>query len=108
STINNTGTWNDENTFDMRMVRGVSGLRTFNNSGVYNKIGNSTTTLFTGFSNTGTVNVLAGVLNLNDGGGALSTGTFNIAAGATLALGNTTNTGTSGAQTLSSATFTGT
>ncbi len=106
ATINNTGTWNDSNTFGTYLGYGFSGNKVFNNTGSYNKTGNATTDLYTAFNNTGTVSVTAGRLNLVGNVDSISTGTFNIAAGSTLGFGNGNNSG--GVATLSSATFGGT
>jgi hypothetical protein len=82
-TINNSGTWLDQNTFDTSLSEGCCATATFNNTGTYTKSGNSVTS-FSGanlFNNTGTTNVQAGTLSLNDG---TSTGTFAISSGATV------------------------
>ena len=78
SIFNNSGSFVDANTFASVM----SGAGTFNNSGTFTKQSNTATTLALVFNNTGTVNVDAGTL-LPAGGGT-SSGTFNIANGATL------------------------
>jgi hypothetical protein len=86
STFNNTGTFTDSNAFASSM----SGAGTFNNAGTYNKQSNTTSTLAVAFNNTGTVNVNAGTL-LPAGSGT-SSGTFNIANGATLEFRNGSHT----------------
>ena len=83
ATINNSGIWLDQNTFDTSLSEGCCATTTFNNTGTYTKSGNSVTS-FSGanlFNNTGTTNVQAGTLSLNYG---TSTGTFAISTGATV------------------------
>jgi hypothetical protein len=82
ATVNNLGTWLDENTFAAQI--GQYNGSQFNNVGTYTKSGNSVTTFNTGFSNTGAVNVEAGTLSL--AGGGVDTGTFTESGGATLQL----------------------
>ena len=79
-TFNNTGTFTDTNAFDDRM----RSTGTFNNDGTFNKQNNTLTDILTGvaFNNTGTVNVNAGTLRLE--GNGTHSGSFAMAAGATL------------------------
>ena len=79
-TFNNTGTFTDTNAFDDRMRN----AGTFNNNGTFNKQNNTLTNVGTGvaFNNTGTVNVNAGTLRLE--GNGTHSGSFAMAAGATL------------------------
>ncbi|MCC7259347.1 MAG: hypothetical protein IT486_13355 [Gammaproteobacteria bacterium] len=83
ATVNNNGTFNDDNTFQAFIEHSVGAPHNFNNIGTYNKNGNSLTIVDGGvaFNNIGTVNINAGILRPS---GGTSTGTFNIAAGATL------------------------
>lgn len=83
ATVNNNGTFNDDNTFQAFIEHSVGAPHNFNNIGTYNKNGNSLTIVDGGvaFNNSGTVNINAGILRPS---GGTSTGTFNIAAGATL------------------------
>ncbi len=83
TTINNSGTWLDQNVFDTSLGEECCATTTFNNTGTYTKSGNSVTG-FNGatlFNNTGTTNVQAGTLSLNYG---TSTGTFAISSGSTV------------------------
>ncbi len=83
-TINNHGTFNDQNAFDSFMSHNRGGPHSFNNTGTFNKQSNTTTLIenFVVFNNTGTVNLNAGTLQVTS---ALSNqGLVNIAAGATL------------------------
>ncbi len=86
ATINNSGTFNDANAFASFIEHNSGGPHAFNNSGTYNKLSNTLTTVdtFVAFNNSGTVNVDAGTMQLN--GGGTSSGVFNIAAGAKLQL----------------------
>jgi hypothetical protein len=86
SIFNNTGSFTDANAFASTM----SGAGSFNNAGVFTKQSNTVTTLASVFNNTGTVEVAAGTLLM--GGGGTSTGTFNIANGATLEYRNGSHT----------------
>lgn len=79
STINNTGTFSDTNGFNALVD--TAGVTAFNNFGTFNKQGASTTVIETPFNNTNLVNVDAGRLHLLSGA---SSGTFNLADGATL------------------------
>ncbi len=83
ATLNNNGTFNDNNTFQAFIEHNVGGPHNFNNVGTYNKNGSSVTVVDGGvaFNNGGTVNINAGTLRPS---GGTSTGAFNIAAGATL------------------------
>ncbi len=81
ATFNNVGTVLDSADHTMT-YNGGNGL-TFNNTGTYTKTsGNGTTRLEVAFNNTGTVNILSGTLQLQ--GPGTDTGTYGIAAGATL------------------------
>ncbi|MCO5125384.1 MAG: PEP-CTERM sorting domain-containing protein [Rhizobacter sp.] len=63
ATINNSGTWNDSNNFDA-YTYDYSGTNAFNNTGTYNKQGNTTTTMGVVYNNTGATNVEAGTLTV--------------------------------------------
>ena len=91
ATVNNHGTFNDANAFASFIEHSVGGPHNFNNIGTYNKQSNTITTTDLGlaFNNSGVVNVNAGTLRPS---GGTSTGTFNIAAGATLDFKNGNNT----------------
>jgi VCBS repeat-containing protein len=74
ASINNSGTWNDENAFTVRMLNS-SGTGSFTNTGTYNRNGlTGETQINIGFHNANTVNVNAGRLAL--GGGGTSSGSF--------------------------------
>ena len=90
-TVNNNGTFDDNNGFNAFIEHSVGGPHNFNNAGTYNKNGNSVTTVDGGvaFNNAGTVNINAGTF-LPSGGS--STGSFVIAAGATLEFRNGNST----------------
>ena len=92
ATINNSGTFNDDNPFDSFIEHNVGGPHAFNNIGTFNKNANTTTLVDSGvaFNNSGTVNVNSGVFL--PGGGGTSTGTFNIADGAKLEFRNGNHT----------------
>ena len=92
ATINNSGTFNDDNPFDSFIEHNVGGPHAFNNIGTFNKNANTTTLVDSGvaFNNSGTVNVNNGVFL--PGGGGMSTGTFNIADGAKLEFRNGNHT----------------
>ncbi|HMN76491.1 MAG TPA: PEP-CTERM sorting domain-containing protein, partial [Burkholderiaceae bacterium] len=83
ATINNSGTWNDANAFDS-YVYSYSGTNAFNNSGSYNKQGNTTTTMDVAYNNTGTTNVNAGRFKITGGSTGSSAAQYNVAAGAVL------------------------
>jgi len=81
--INNTGRFEAQT--DQAIVH-TGPLGTVNNLGTFAKTGGTGTTSITAnFNNTGRVDLLSGTLALS--GGGLSSGTFNIAAGTSLALG---------------------
>jgi len=86
STFNNTGTFTDSNA----LASSMTGVGTFSNAGTYNKQSNTVSTLAVAFNNTGTVNVNAGTLLPSSSG--TSSGTFNIANGATLEYRNGSHT----------------
>jgi hypothetical protein len=86
SIFNNGGSFVDANGFGSVM----SGPGTFNNAGTFDKQSNALTNVAVVFNNTGVVNVNAGTLLFNTGG--TSTGTFNIANGATLEFRNGNHT----------------
>ena len=77
STINNTGTWLDQQAFT-NSIGNVGGTNNFNNSGTYTKTGSAAVTIDIGFSNTGTLDVQAGHLTLNDLAGLQGNGTLRI------------------------------
>ena len=78
-TINNIGTFNDTNAFNTLMD--TLGVTAFNNTGTYNKQGNSTTTIEVLLNNTSEVNVDAGTLNVSSSFD--NHGTITVAEGAT-------------------------
>ena len=82
SVFNSSGTFTDANTFDSAINVGNGG-GAFNNNGIFNKLSNTTTAVGTQFNSTGTVNVNAGTMLMNERSGT-STGVFNIANGAKL------------------------
>jgi hypothetical protein len=92
STINNTGTFQDQNAFNNDILNLAGTGNTFNNMGTYVKTGLDTTTDNIPFNNTssgsgtGIVNLQSGTLNLASGGIAGSGSTFNGAPGTTLGL----------------------
>lgn len=92
ATINNSGTFNDDNPFDSFIEHNVGGPHAFNNIGTFNKNANTTTLVDSGvaFNNSGTVNVNNGVFL--PGGGGTSTGIFTIADGARLEFRNGNHT----------------
>jgi hypothetical protein len=77
-TINNSGTWNDANGFNT-LLQGFSGTNAFNNTGTYTKQGATTTTISTPFSNSGTLEVQAGILSFT--GFTQTAGTTHLAGG---------------------------
>ena len=88
-TINNSGTWQDQNASDNQISNAFGGaMSTFNNTGAYTKSGAGTTDISISFNNAGTgvVNANAGTLNLS--GGTLNDGTLRAQTGGTLLLGN--------------------
>lgn len=91
ATINNHGSFIDANGFDSFIEHNVGGPHNFNNIGTYNKQSNTVTTgdIGVAFNNSGTVNVNAGTMLL---AGGSSSGSFNIAAGATLEFRNGAST----------------
>jgi len=84
-TLNNNGTFNDENTANSAFARFVGGPHAINNVGTYNKQGSTVTTVdaFIAFNNTGEVNVNAGTLRLSTAFD--NEGTITTADGATFA-----------------------
>jgi len=87
STINNTGTWIDNNAFNTIVRDWYSGdAAVFNNAGSYIKRGSSTSTVEMVFNNLGTLDVQGGALRLGSGGTAGAIGSLNIDAGANLRL----------------------
>lgn len=66
STINNNGSWQDQNQFVNRVLGNGGGI--FNNNGTYTKTGTGNTDISMVFNNSGVVNVQAGRLNLSGGG----------------------------------------
>ncbi|MBS0448361.1 MAG: hypothetical protein JSR59_20740 [Proteobacteria bacterium] len=83
--LNNTGTWLDQIASNPSTIGSNAGGAVFNNIGSYVKSGASTTTFAATFNNKGTLDVDAGTLSLNAGGA--STGSIDVAAGATLNVG---------------------
>ncbi len=86
-TINNTGTWNDANTFASYM-QDFTGTNAFNNAGTFNKQANTTTTVGVTLNNTGTVNVNAGTMTVTSA--LTNRGVIQVAAGATFLGSNAT------------------
>ncbi|MDC8770280.1 beta strand repeat-containing protein [Roseateles albus] len=88
----NEGTWLDEATDNssFKNLNPQLGLGNFDNAGSFTKSSATVTTFQSGvlFNNSGTVNVNVGTLRILGGGS--STGSFNVAEGATLAFGNLT------------------
>jgi hypothetical protein len=81
ATLNNNGTWIDQDNFSNQISPDFGGAAsTFVNAGSYTKSGTAPTTIAIGFSNSGTVNVNAGAVNL--------TGGFTNFSGTTLTGGN--------------------
>jgi len=76
-TLNNTGTFKDQNGFNSNL-----GPNIFNNSGTFQKINNTLTTVSSVFNNSGAVDIQAGTLQMNSNG--THTGSFHIASGANL------------------------
>ena len=74
STINNNGTWLDQNAFNSDILN-TGGSNAFNNNGTYSKRGAATTAVSIAFNNSGTVNVSAGTLDFASlqGAGTLQT-----------------------------------
>ena len=90
-TLNNLGTFNDQNAF-ASFIDHVSGSNAFNNTGTYNKQANTVTTVEAVYNNTGTTNVNAGTMLFQGTSTTSSTGVFNIANGATLEFRNGSHT----------------
>ena len=91
ATLNNDGTFNDQNAF-ASFIDHVSGTNAFNNIGTYNKQANTVTSVEAVYNNTGTTNVNAGTMLFQGTSTTSSTGVFNIAAGATLEFRNGSHT----------------
>ena len=89
--INNTGTFVDANAFASFIEHNTGSPHNFNNSGIYNKQSNTVTTVDIGvaFNNSGTLNINAGTFRPS---GGTSSGSFNIASGATLDIREGSNT----------------
>ena len=92
ATLNNNGTWLDQNNFGNQISQDLGGpASTFVNAGTYTKTGSATTTIAIRFDNTftgvsgGAVNVNAGALLLT--GGGTSNGSFAGLAGTTIGFG---------------------
>ena len=88
-TLNNAGTFNDQNAFASFIDHGT-GTNAFNNIGTYNKQSNTVTSVEAFYNNTGTTNVNAGTMLMQ--GASTSTGIYNLAAGASLEFRNGTHT----------------
>jgi hypothetical protein len=84
ATLNNNGTWLDQNAFANQISQDFGGpASTFVNAGIYTKGGAATTSIDIRFNNSGTVNVNAGTLTITGGlsnfsGSTLTGGTFNV------------------------------
>lgn len=99
ASINNSGLWQDQSTFNNSITGTQS---TFRNTGVYQRSGTATSTIGIPFNNTGTVDIQSGTLRFTGGytqtagdtmlnGGALaSTTTLNILGGKLSGSGNVT------------------
>jgi hypothetical protein len=86
--FSDSGTFNNNGTFNLQTDVNFGGLGTFDNEGEFTKtsaMSSGTSVIDSTFRNavTGTATVQSGVLQLGNGGGA-SSGTFNAVAGATL------------------------
>ena len=90
-TLQNKGTFNDQNAF-ASFIDAVNGTNAFNNVGTYNKQANTVTTVEAFYNNTGTTNINAGTMLFQGTSTTSSTGLFNIAAGATLEFRNGSHT----------------
>ena len=90
-TLNNHGTFNDQNAF-ASFIDHSSGSNAFNNLGTYNKQANTITTVEAFYRNTGTTNVNAGTMLMQGSSATGATGVWNLAAGATLEFRNGTHT----------------
>jgi hypothetical protein len=90
-TLNNKGTFNDQNAF-ASFIDHVNGSNAFNNSGTYNKLANTVTSVEAFYNNTGTTNVNAGTMLMQGTSATGPTGVFNLAAGATLEFRNGSHT----------------
>src|SRR5207244_856667 len=92
STISNASTGTFDAQSDAQVVLGFLGAATFSNAGTFKKsAGAGTTNIGFGvFNNTGLVQVQSGTLRLDAGGGT-HTGSFSVAAGATLEFAGTTH-----------------
>ena len=88
-TLNNAGTFNDQNAF-ASFIDHVTGTNAFNNIGTYNKQSNTVTTVEAFYNNTGTTNVNAGTMLMQ--GTSAGSGAYKIAAGATLEFRNGSHT----------------
>ena len=83
TTLNNNGTWLDQNAFNNQISPDLGGPSSFVNAGTYTKSGAGTTSIGTGFNNSGTVNANAGTLTFTGGlsnfsGTTLTGGNFNV------------------------------
>ena len=80
ATLNNTGTWLDQNSASGTSIsNGLGGVQsTFNNSGTYTKSGTATTNIDIAFNNTGLLNVQSGNLVFSAATGLQGTGTLRI------------------------------
>ena len=87
-TLTNNGQWNDSAASNFVFINGgVAPL--FTNNGTYNRSGAGSTVFGSNFAfnNNGTVNVTAGILELDGGGTGGAAATFNVLAGASIDFG---------------------
>ncbi|MCC6124147.1 MAG: autotransporter-associated beta strand repeat-containing protein [Pirellulales bacterium] len=90
ATLTNTGAFLDQNAGNVSNYQWFGSGASFVNAGTYTKTGAGDTTFSIPFSNAGIVNVNAGTLALS--GGTNSSGSFNVASGATLQFSGGTHT----------------
>lgn len=88
SSINNSGTFNDSISADHEIRRFTGNAFVFTNSGTYQKSGSAKTEIDQEFNNSGNVNIDSGILVLDGGGTASSTGAFSLGSTGTLRFDN--------------------
>ncbi|MBK8960484.1 MAG: choice-of-anchor D domain-containing protein [Proteobacteria bacterium] len=87
--LSNAGQWHDQNAFNNRISNELNAVpSSFVNSGSYVRSGPNTTDIAIAFTNTGTVDVQAGALNLSGGGSNGGTGVMQAGALGTLVFSN--------------------
>lgn len=92
TTINNSGTYNAGAASYNGTIANSSGNNAFNNSGIFNKIGDNVFYIYAPFNNTGAINVQAGSLSLASSNGGTHSGTFDVSSGAALSFSGGTHT----------------